>query len=268
MYRDAWCKACVAKYCVDEESLKEYCMFNKRSFTDKLWVEANSYVIEKMRSNEEFNKETDPLVKGTMILDGAIKVYFGRMSMKCHYQFIDDLNEDEFNQLEQRKQEIQAISDNFSSDIKLNYNKKTYNTTWCGFYSDTETIYLDNYFEGLSKDHKIDNVSHVDYARKVCKASLAMDKAFSDMCEGKLNAEKRFKDMKDVFDSLSQSAKFAQKSRNEEDHALEFDSLGAIIKEMEYGGFLNKKVEFPKDDIDKIIEDFKWTLMSIGEEVT
>jgi hypothetical protein len=35
---------------------------------------------------------------------------------------------------------------------------------------------------------------------------------------------------------------------------------------MENTGFLQKAITFPKDEIDKIIDDYRWVITSVGEE--
>jgi hypothetical protein len=135
-----------------------------------------------------------------------------------------------------------------------------------GEYTLSDIKYLENYFKGLQRDFKIENEAYIDYAKKVCKASLAMDKAFSDLLIDKPGAKERYMTCQKIFDGLSQSAKFAEKTRSEND-TVGLGSLGEVIKTLEYQGFLQKKITFPKDEIDNIINDFRWILTSIGEEI-
>jgi hypothetical protein len=261
-FRDAWCKKCVNNYVCDEETLKEYCEFNKRVFREELCV----WVDEKLKIDFENDKKyvrcVDFNKKDRIFWDAFKKLFFQHMNRIQHYKFSGTLTEDEIIELkEDRKDNPDA-----NRGLELDYGKKTYSAEWHGFYSVGELNYLNKYFNGLQRDFKLENSAYIDYAKKVCKASLAMDKAFSDMCDGKMGADKRYKDFKDIFDQLSQSAKFAEKTRTEND-SVGFGSLGEVIKRMETTGFLQRKIEFEKDEIDRVIDDYRWIVTAVGEEI-
>ena len=78
-----------------------------------------------------------------------------------------------------------------------------------------------------------------------------------------------WKEAQAIFDNLSKSANFAACRRKPGDMAG-LGSLGAIVARVEMSGELDMpKVEFPPDDIDRIIEDFRHTIAAIGiEQVT
>jgi len=263
MMRDSWCKDCIAIHVTDRESLIQYCDFNQRLFHPYLWSIATEYCLNKYKEAKEYTSLSKDEVSQTDFIDKkSIKIYFSRMNMRQYYDtkkvVFKDPNGNDI-ELKEDSDEVDAF------EYTHSLVKKTFNKEWSGFYTDSELAYLKEYFNGLLNDYKIDRVSHIDYAKKVCKASLAMDKAFSDMCDGKIGAEKKFKDLKDIFDQLSQSAKFAEKTRNETEQNST-DNLGDLIRRIENDGFLNNNpYKFEKDDIDKVIDDFKWTLMSLGD---
>jgi hypothetical protein len=259
--RDAWCKKCVFKFVVDKETLMQYCNFNKRVFIESLWNNCVTRARNKLESNEKYHRISDLQKKNNVYWTKVFSFYYQGMNRAPYHKFIDDLIQHDSNKLENQINEIPSES----PGIELDYGKKQYSKVWCGFYTEGELAYLEDYFKGLQRDFKLENSAYLDYAKKVCKASLAMDKAFSDMFEGKLGAEKKYKDFKDIFDQLSQSAKFAEKTRSEHD-AVGFGSLGEIIKKMESTGFLQKPVTFPKDEVDKILDDYRWIISSVGEE--
>ena len=56
-----------------------------------------------------------------------------------------------------------------------------------GKYTQKDIDYLNKYYAGLERDYKIITENHRDYARKIAKASLQMDKAFDydkDLMDG------------------------------------------------------------------------------------
>lgn len=38
--RDAWCKSCIQKFCVNRETLREYCWYNNREWSDMNYEQA------------------------------------------------------------------------------------------------------------------------------------------------------------------------------------------------------------------------------------
>lgn len=238
---DNWCKACVKAYVVDEQTLRIYCTENLRLFSDDLWKLANVQAQKIVDSHAL----TSTKEKKEMLVSSTINSYLKQQSQPQYYRFYYKNKEDE------KKEDLNNI--------------KIYSSKWHGNYTNKQIEYLDNYYKTLDRDFNLKTESYKDYARKVAKASLAMDDAYSEVLDGVSSAPSKYKNCKEIFDSLSQSAKFAEKTRSEND-AVGFGSLGEIVKRLESTGFLQTKVVFPKDDVDKITDDFRWTLSSIGEE--
>lgn len=132
--------------------------------------------------------------------------------------------------------------------------KIIYSRKWMGKYTKSEIEYLDNYYNELQFDFKIVTENHKDYAKKIAKASLAMDRAYGDILEGKSGADKRYRDLKDVFDSLSKSAQFAEDKRGQNDVSL--GSFGVVFDKVEQRKWIPKHQAIKKDDYDKLIEYF------------
>lgn len=86
-----------------------------------------------------------------------------------------------------------------------------------GNYSETDIRKLDHYYESLENDYNIVTENHRDYARKIAKASLQMDKTFDDMMNGIEGADKRYENATKAFDTLSKSAKFSESTRSVND---------------------------------------------------
>lgn len=260
-YRDAWCKTCVNEFVTDEKSLKDYCEYNCRAFVPRLYDNSIEIANKAVLSNVKYKESKDEKEKEKIFFAELRKYYFTHMGMRHNYVFTNYVVEYD----ENKNDDDSETSSSDNKDEQLNYGKKEYSVNWCGYYTKGELKYLDNYFSGLQQDFKLENSAYIDYAKKVCKASLAMDKAFADMLGGQAGAERRYKDAKDIFDQLSQSAKFAEKTRSEND-SVGISSLGELTKRLELTGFLQTKITFEKDDIDKIQEDYRWILTSVGEE--
>ncbi|MCC3257551.1 hypothetical protein G7L40_00545 [Paenibacillus polymyxa] len=129
-----------------------------------------------------------------------------------------------------------------------------YSEKWRGTYPNEDIEFLNNYLSGLMKDFKIINTSHMDYARKICKASLHMDKCFDEMSSGVAGADKKYESAKKIFDDLSKSANFAESSRNKD---LSSGSLSKIVDTVENGTYVYEHVPFDKDLYDRLLENQK-----------
>ena len=101
-----------------------------------------------------------------------------------------------------------AQANTSKSYIQNDSDELIYDDKWMGKYSKKDIDYLNNYYAGLERDYKIITENHRDYARKIAKASLQMDKAFDDMINGIEGADAKYKNAREAFDTLSKSAKF------------------------------------------------------------
>jgi len=266
-YKDAWCHECVRSFVSNESTMREYCMHNRRTFQLALWELSINRAKDFFDNNPDYVNITDLAKDKSEFLSKVCRLYFQSMNRLYIYKFVENFGESNHDAPEINLSTQSPIDK--SSDISLSfaYGDKTYSSIWHGFYTKGELDYLEVYYKGLERDFKLENSAYIDYAKKVCKASLAMDKAFSDILEGRIGADKRYKDFKDIFDQLSQSAKFAEKTRSEND-SVGIGSFGELTKRLESTGFLQKKITFDKDTVDAIIDDFRWIISSVGEDFT
>lgn len=131
---------------------------------------------------------------------------------------------------------------------------KYYSSKWMGEYTKTDIDYLEEYYIGLDRDFKIVTTNHKDYARKICKASLHMDKCFQDVLSGVAGADKKYKDAKEVFDTLSKSAQFSESQRGQNDVGL--GCFGVTFDQVEQNKWIPKHIPMDEDAIDKMINQF------------
>lgn len=151
---------------------------------------------------------------------------------------------------------ISKINNDFNDKENKSYNKK-----WMGEYSPSEIEYLEGYINGLHKDFKIVTENHKDYAKKIAKASLHMDNCFRDVLEGISGADKKYKDAKDVFDTLSKSAQFSESQRGQNEVGL--GCFGRVFELVETKTFIPEHIRTEQDDIDKMLNDFSHILKSL-----
>lgn len=130
--------------------------------------------------------------------------------------------------------------------------KLIYSKEWNGKFSQRDIDYLNNYYNGLLADYDIKTTNHKDYAKKIAKASLAMDREFEKVLNGEPDTV--YKNLRDTFDKLSNSAKFSESQRSANDVGL--GSFGLIAARVEKNEWIPEYEPVDKDTYDLIIEQF------------
>lgn len=127
-----------------------------------------------------------------------------------------------------------------------------YDDKWMGKYTQKDIDYLNKYYAGLERDYKIITENHRDYARKIAKASLQMDKAFDEMINGADGADARYKNAREAFDTLSKSAKFSESTRSVNDVGI--SSFSKVAAMVEAHNWIPEHKPLKKDTIDEMID--------------
>lgn len=241
---DVICSECAKRMSQSLGGLKKYCKQNRRNFSEMLWKNCYESIEKKYKDDSSLNDLTEKK-RENFIIKKIIYRYFSMQSQTQYYKYIP--KEDEENKIEE----------------SLPEDKKIFSKEWMGEYTQFQLDYLNSYYQDCLHDFKIVTRNHKDYARKIAKASLIMDINYNAMINGDSIAEKKYKEAKSIFDTLSQSAKFAENKRSTDDVAG-LGSLCEVGAKLEREGFLQKKIKFEDDDIDKINKDFRWAIASIG----
>lgn len=252
-YHDAWCKECASKYCKDQETLKQYCYENNRMWKDTTWESAVKKAQYVLSTNADYiNPNVSAKRKKEIENTTIVRQFFGSMNWGGNYAYIENIGTDG-----EPIPEPAMMSDD--------PNKRTYNRKWGGCFTQEEIEVLEETYAQYEEDFVLDNVSMRDYARKVAKASLNADIAEDKMRRGQISASE-YKEAQRIFDDLSKSSNFAA-CRRKPGEASGFGSLGEIILRLEASGKLQtNECTFPEDDIDRIENDFRHTLYSVGIE--
>lgn len=141
---------------------------------------------------------------------------------------------------------IQPIQNNVEPE------ELVYDDKWMGKYAKKDIDYLNNYYIGLERDYKIITENHRDYARKIAKASLQMDKAFDEMINGVDGADAKYKNAREAFDTLSKSAKFSESTRSVNDVGI--SSFSKVAAMVEAHNWIPEHIPLEKDTIDEMID--------------
>ncbi|KOA94875.1 hypothetical protein ADU76_02425 (plasmid) [Clostridium botulinum] len=151
-------------------------------------------------------------------------------------------------------EEQSTIIINTEENDYVDSNGMIYSKEWKGTFNKPDLNYLNEYLTSLKNDFNIVTRNHLDYARKIAKASLAVDKAYEGMLNGVNGSEKRYKDLQAIFDTLSKSAQFSENSRGSTNAGI--NGITEIVDKVEDKLWIAEKEEFKQDELDHLLQQF------------
>lgn len=255
------CKECCKNSClnddgsIDFEKLKELL----RNIDKPLYYDLISSAEESIKKENSYLSDEDLQFKGYDILSKYFTLVAMRQDRAKSYS--DSEKEGFMHQNSNRKKdEKHNISKKYSNIIENDVAKLKeeniedfiYDDIWMGKYTQKDIAYLNKYYAGLERDYKIITENHRDYARKIAKASLQMDKAFDEMINGVDGADARYKNAREAFDTLSKSAKFSESTRSVNDVGI--SSFSKVAAMVEAHNWIPEHKPLKKDVIDEMID--------------
>ncbi len=249
---DVWCKDCVNR-CANKEDIKEYFWENHREFTDKIWTSAEAKANKLAANNIAYQNSSDERRK--LIMDRLTAQQIPAV-MGMYYKYVD-------NHKENPALTYAEAKDKGIVQTEEDPNEKIYDKEFNGNFNKRDLEYLRNYYAELNTAFSFDTENLRDYARKVCKASLQADKMQDAFAAGRCS----FADVKDAmaqFDMLSKSAEFAQCKRKTGDNSGLTCWAETTYKLETTGHTMQRKIEWPEDDVDKCIKNLRHLAASLG----
>ncbi len=249
-YRDAWCKDCVAKYAVDKDSVREYCEANNRKFTDSFWEAAERKAQYVVATDPDYLKAANnDKLRATIMNKTIARQFFKTMNMAGIYHYTDHQGLDDDAEQKAEEEEKQRL---------------VYSKVWKGKYTQEVLDEFEEEYARYANDFVLDNVNIEDYTRKIIKLSHDVNVAEERFRRGEISS-KELKEIHDLFDSSSKSANFAACRRQPGD-GTGTGSLGEIAMRVELAREIKvSDYDFPKDQIDDIMEDFYHTFEATGK---
>lgn len=262
--RDPICKDCIKKTVVDYETGK----INELELDKILRTLDRPYFKDTLESSRnQFAKEHPDIAD--MYVDNfgdkILGLYFKNIQLRQnrHLRYANSeatgyMHDNSNINISEREKILRKYGDikNGKYDQKLNEKYESeeivFSKEWRGTYTKADLEYLDNYYKGLQRDYKIITENHRDYAKKIAKASLHMDKCFDEMMSGVAGADAKYKQARESFDSLSKSAKFSESTRSVNDIGI--SSFSKITSMVEAHQWIPEHKPVEKDDIDKMID--------------
>lgn len=228
------CKTCMRNYTINPKTKK----FDINRFKAVL-QNVNKPYIASVFAKAQSNTEGVKIVGDYMRMMNSLPQYKG-------YTYADSVFEEESQAFTYTGDDSKVIyeSNEFDTD------SVTYDPFWMGYFTSVEIKYLNDYYEALNNDYDIKTKNHMDYAKKISKASLYMDKCFQDMLTGKQGAEKAYNNAKNAFDGLCKSAKFSESTRTDDNKV---NSMSLIISAVETHNWIYEHQPINQDQYDELL---------------
>ena len=257
--KDKWCKQCLAKIRTKDE-MRRYFWENNREWKENVWENALKQAEVQASKNTVYQKSNEE--RRQILLESiACPIIPSLMQKTQNYKFEDhtqDVNTNNYDEAKEGGKIIELDPKNVKDR-----NLKVYNEFFNGEFKPAEIEYLENYYQGLEQDFDLSDTSLRDNAKKLAKASLLADKVQNDYMAGRCSLQ----DVKDAmaqYDLLMKTGNFAACKRKPGEKGG-LGSWAEISFQLESTGHtMQRKIEWPKDDVDKTIEEFRYIVESLG----
>lgn len=252
--KDVWCKKCISQIRTKDD-MRKYFYENNREWDEKIWENAKKKAELQANKNTVYQKSSED--RQIVILEGLTCQQVPSV-MQIKYKYVDNSKDINSNTYEEAKEDGKIIDLPASKDPNI----KTYSKEFNGNFKPAELEYLEEYYRGLENDFELSDTSLRDNAKKLAKASLLVDKTQDAYMAGKCSLQ----DVKDAiaqYDLLMKTGNFAACKRKPGEKTG-MGSWAEISFYCETNGHpMTRKVEWPKDDVDKTIEEFNYLVESL-----
>lgn len=233
--------------------MRRYFWENHREWKERIWDVAQAKAEKAAATNAVYLKASDER-RGRILEQLTCQQVPGVMGMM--YQYFDPEKSSKAITFDEAMQSGE-IKDEFSSEMK------TFSEEFNGYFNEHELKYLKQYYQGLEEDFDLNDINLRDTAIKVAKASLLADRAWDDYRSGRCDFSV-VKDATALFDTLSKSGNFAACKRKPGDTSG-LGSWAELTAKLESSGHpCTRKIEWPEDDVDRVMRNYFGLTESLG----
>lgn len=169
---------------MDKDSLRQYCWYNNRKWSDDFWDAAMKKARYTLANHAEYlSDKTKPERKSEIEGEVACKQFFSMMHLGNFYYYSENVGvEGQYKEYDADSADGTMLRDEsgeYHDDGELIFSRE-----WNGMYTQREIDYLNDYYARLEEGFVLDNQNIQDYARKAAKASLDADIKYNKMRQG------------------------------------------------------------------------------------
>ena len=251
--RDVWCKDCVAKLTTREDALR-YCWENHREWSEDAWSKAMQRARESLSKDKTYVKVNSDRQRA-LEERFAMQFFPNYISRKPYYKYFDP-GDETFEHAIRSGRFDQHVENEEAPRSRV----KVYSKRFSGSFTEDELAYLEEFYDNLGGD-EIDDYIDREYIKKLAKASLAANKAQEDYnaCHCTCYV---VRDTMDIFDMRDKSSSLTAFQKKAKTTAVK-TSWSQWSRDLAQKEIYAPKITWPKDDIDKTLEEFQHIISAV-----
>jgi len=258
--KDAWCKQCIAKIQTKDE-MRRYFWENNRAWKENIWENALVQAELEAAKSTVYQKSNED--RRLVLLEHIACQYVPNiMKQAQNYKYEEHKKDSNANDYDEAKEAGMIVEGSTKPKDK---NLKVYNEFFNGEFKQSEIEYLERYYKGLQQDFDLSDVSLMDNAKKLAKASLLADKVQNDYMAGRCSLQ----DVKDAvaqYDLLMKTGNFAACKRKPGDKNTLNNWAETTMYCETHGYPCVKKLDWEKDVVDMAIDSLNYIVESIRDD--
>lgn len=252
--KDAWCKTCVGRLQTKAE-IREYFWENHRDWDERIWDKSVKKAEELCNLKPTYQKMPDEQKK-IFIERVACQQVPGFMSL--YYNYVDTTANGSVTYQ-------QAKENGEIAEEEIDENVRVYSPEFNGKFNKHELEWLHKFYAGLEEDFDLSDTGSIDNARKYAKAALLADRMQDKFYSGQCDISD-YKDALAMYDLLSKSGNFSPSKRKPGDNSG-ISSWSEITAKLESTGHpCTRKIEWPKDDVDRTSAELRYIVEALNLE--
>lgn len=252
--KDAWCKTCVGRLQTKAE-IREYFWENHRDWDERIWDKSVKKAEELCNLKPTYQKMPDEQKK-IFIERVACQQVPGFMSL--YYNYVDTTANGSVTYQ-------QAKENGEIAEEEVDENVRVYSPEFNGKFNKHELEWLHKFYAGLEVDFDLSDTGSIDNARKYAKAALLADRMQDKFYSGQCDISD-YKDALAMYDLLSKSGNFSPSKRKPGDNSG-ISSWSEITAKLESTGHsCTRKIEWPKDDVDRTSAELRYIVEALNLE--
>lgn len=252
--KDVWCKTCVGRLQTKAE-IREYFWENHRDWDERIWDKSVKKAEELCNLKPTYQKMPDEQKK-VFIERVACQQVPGFMSL--YYNYVDTTANGSVTYQ-------QAKENGEIAEEEVDENVRVYSPEFNGKFNKHELEWLHKFYAGLEEDFDLSDTGSIDNARKYAKAALLADRMQDKFYSGQCDISD-YKDALAMYDLLSKSGNFSPSKRKPGDNNG-ISSWSEITAKLESTGHsCTRKIEWPKDDVDRTSAELRYIVEALNLE--
>lgn len=250
-------------HCIDMDTMREYCWYNNRTWSDDAWERAKKVAMYTL-ANDSMYLSSDDTRRAQMLNEATCMRFYSSMNMVHVYRYTPNITEDGAYK-EYNPNSVAGTLRKPDDDAEPDDEDLLYSAKWNGMYRRREIEWLDAKYENYMAQHNLDTEHLQDAAKKQCALALIADDVMQRYRNGGATLDDVNKVMK-MYDDSAKSNMFAACKRKpgEAEGATSFSEMAAKLQSS--GKIEAVKIKWAKDAVDAMLDEYYGLAAKMGRD--